>query len=57
MTIRRRTGLTLVGIACALFVVLIFLLPSYSTRIATGRRWSPIWKGRPGRRWRSGGWR
>ena len=27
MTIRRRTGLTLVGIACALFVVLIFLLP------------------------------
>jgi len=27
MTIRRRTGLTLVGIACALLVVLIFLVP------------------------------
>ena len=27
MTIRRRTGLILVGIACALLVVLIFLMP------------------------------
>jgi uncharacterized protein involved in outer membrane biogenesis len=27
MTIRRRTGLILVGIACALLVVLIFLVP------------------------------